>query len=214
MADFPLNMPENLNTKQFVEIHDIKDGVIILKNASLRTLLEVNSVNFDLKSTDEQTAIIQGFQNFINSLDFPLQIVIQSRRLDIKGYLTKTETVISQINNELLRIQGIEYLRFVKSLTELANIMSKKFYLTVPFYLTETVDSSKGIGERIKETFGSAQEKIKKLNDQDFAVYKAQIQQRSDLLSAGLQQMGLTSRLITDNTELIKMFTGLYNPEF
>ncbi|OGN13368.1 MAG: hypothetical protein A3C71_01425 [Candidatus Yanofskybacteria bacterium RIFCSPHIGHO2_02_FULL_43_15c] len=207
-------MPENLNTKQFVEIHDIKDGVIILKNASLRTLLEVNSVNFDLKSTDEQTAIIQGFQNFINSLDFPLQIVIQSRRLDIKGYLTKTETVISQINNELLRIQGIEYLRFVKSLTELANIMSKKFYLTVPFYLTETVDSSKGIGERIKETFGSAQEKIKKLNDQDFAVYKAQIQQRSDLLSAGLQQMGLTSRLITDNTELIKMFTGLYNPEF
>ena len=214
MADFPLNMPENLNTKQFVEIHDIKDGVIILKNASLRTLLEVNSVNFDLKSTDEQTAIIQGFQNFINSLDFPLQIVIQSRRLDIKGYLTKTETVISQIDNELLRIQGIEYLRFVKSLTELANIMSKKFYLTVPFYLTETVDSSKGIGERIKETFGSAQEKIKKLNDQDFAVYKAQIQQRSDLLSAGLQQMGLTSRLITDNTELIKMFTGLYNPEF
>ena len=207
-------MPENLNTKQFVEIHDIKDGVIILKNASLRTLLEVNSVNFDLKSTDEQTAIIQGFQNFINSLDFPLQIVIQSRRLDIKGYLTKTETVISQIDNELLRIQGIEYLRFVKSLTELANIMSKKFYLTVPFYLTETVDSSKGIGERIKETFGSAQEKIKKLNDQDFAVYKAQIQQRSDLLSAGLQQMGLTSRLITDNTELIKMFTGLYNPEF
>ena len=207
-------MPENLNTKQFVEIHDIKDGVIILKNASLRTLLEVNSVNFDLKSTDEQTAIIQGFQNFINSLDFPLQIVIQSRRLDIKGYLTKTETVINQIDNELLRIQGIEYLRFVKSLTELANIMSKKFYLTVPFYLTETVDSSKGIGERIKETFGSAQEKIKKLNDQDFAVYKAQIQQRSDLLSAGLQQMGLTSRLITDNTELIKMFTGLYNPEF
>ena len=177
-------------------------------------LIEVNSVNFDLKSADEQTAIIRGFQNFINSLDFPLQITVQSRRLDIKGYLTKTEVIVNQLDNELLRIQGVEYLRFVKSLTELANIMSKKFYLVVPFYLTETVDSSKGIGERIKETFGSAQEKIKKLNDQDFAVYKAQISQRSDLLSTGLQQMGLTSRLITDNAELIKMFTGLYNPEF
>ena len=207
-------MPENLNTKQFVDIHDIRDGVILLKNSSLRMLIEVNSVNFDLKSADEQTAIIRGFQNFINSLDFPLQITVQSRRLDIKGYLTKTEVIVNQLDNELLRIQGVEYLRFVKSLTELANIMSKKFYLVVPFYLTETVDSSKGIGERIKETFGSAQEKIKKLNDQDFAVYKAQISQRSDLLSTGLQQMGLTSRLITDNAELIKMFTGLYNPEF
>lgn len=206
--------PNNLNTKQFVEVQDIKDGILILKNASLRMLIEVNSVNFDLKSADEQTAIIQGFQNFINSLDFPLQIVIHSRRLDIKGYLTKTEAIINQIDNELLRIQGVEYLRFVRSLTELANIMSKKFYLVVPFYITEAVDSSKGIGERFKETFGSAQDKMKNFNEQDFGVYKAQIQQRGELLSAGLQQMGLTSRMIADREELVKMFYGLYNPEF
>ncbi|TSC74084.1 MAG: hypothetical protein G01um101444_381 [Parcubacteria group bacterium Gr01-1014_44] len=206
-------MPDNLNTKQFVDIQNIKDEVVILKNASLRMILEVNSVNFDLKSSDEQTAIIRGFQNFINSLDFPLQIVIQSRRLDIKGYLAKTEAIVNQIDNELLRIQGIEYLRFVKSLTELANIMSKKFYLVVPFYLTETVDSSKGFGERFKETFGSAGDKLKGLNDEDFTVYKAQIRQRSDLLSAGLQEMGLTSRTLGQE-ELIKMFYNLYNPEF
>ena len=205
--------PNNLNTKQFVDIYDIRDEVIILKNSSLRMLLEVNSVNFDLKSVDEQTAIIRGFQNFINSLDFPLQIVIQSRRLDIKNYLAKTEAIVNQIDNELLRIQGVEYLRFVRSLTDLANIMSKKFYLSVPFYLTETVDSSKGVGERLKETFGSAQEKIKGLTDQDFAVYQAQIKQRTDLLAAGLQEMGLTSRLL-GKEELIKMFYALYNPEF
>ena len=207
-------MPDkNLNTKQFVEIHDIKDEVVILKSASLRMILEVNSVNFDLKSSDEQTAIIRGFQNFINSLDFPLQIVIQSRRLDIKGYLTKTETIVNQIDNELLRIQGVEYLRFIRGLTELANIMSKKFYLVVPFYLTETVDSSKGLGERLKGTFGSAGAKLKEMSDQDFTVYKAQIQQRSDLLSAGLQQMGLSSRPL-GKEELTKMFYSLYNPEF
>ena len=207
-------MPQNnLNTKQFVDIHDIRDGVIVLKNSSLRMILEVNSINFDLKSTDEQTAIISGFQNFINSLDFPLQIVIQSRRLDIKNYLTKTEAIVSKIDNELLRIQGVEYLRFVRSLTDLANIMSKKFYLVVPFYLAETVDSSKGIGERFKETFGSAKGKIEGLTDQDFMVYQTQIKQRSDLLSTGLQEMGLVSRLL-DKEELIKMFYSLYNPEF
>ena len=206
-------MPDNLNTKQFVEIHDIKDEVVILKSASLRMILEVNSVNFDLKSADEQTAIIRGFQNFINSLDFPLQIVMQSRRLDIKGYLTKTEAVVNQIDNELLRIQGIEYLRFVRGLTELANIMSKKFYLVVPFYLTEATSSSAGFGERLKQTFGSAQNKLQTLNDQDFEIYKAQIKQRSDLLAAGLQEMGLTSRTLAKE-ELTKMFISLYNPEF
>jgi len=206
-------MPDNLNTKQFVEIHDIKDEVVILKSASLRMILEVNSVNFDLKSADEQTAIIRGFQNFINSLDFPLQIVMQSRRLDIKGYLTKTEAVVNQIDNELLRIQGIEYLRFVRGLTELANIMSKKFYLVVPFYLTEATSSSAGFGERLKQTFGSAQNKLQTLNDQDFEIYKAQIKQRGDLLAAGLQEMGLTSRTLAKE-ELTKMFISLYNPEF
>ncbi len=206
-------MTSNLNTKQFVDIHDIKESVVILKNASLRMIVEVNSVNFDLKSTDEQTAIIRGFQNFINALDFPLQIVIQSRRLDIKGYLTTTENIVNQIDNELLRIQGVEYLRFIKSLTELANIMSKKFYLVVPFYLTETVDTSKGLGERFKDTFGSSGEKLKSINDQDFPVYQAQIKQRSELLAAGLQEMGLTSRTL-EKEELIKMFYALSNPEF
>lgn len=203
----------NLNTKQFVDIHDIKEGVVILKNASLRMLIEVNSVNFDLKSADEQTAIIRGFQNFINSLDFPLQIIIQSRRLNIKSYLAKTEIIVSQLDNELLKIQGVEYLRFIRSLTELANIMSKKFYLAVPFYPAELVDSSKGLGERFKETFGPAKEKLKKMDDRDFASYKAQIQQRSDLLSAGLQSMGLTSRTL-EKEELTRMFYSLYNPEF
>src|SRR3989338_11647327 len=137
-------MPSDLNTKQFVDIHDIRDGVILLKNSSLRMLIEVNSVNFDLKSADEQTAIIRGFQNFINSLDFPLQITIQSRRLDIKGYLTKTEEIVNRIDNELLRIQGVEYLRFVRSLTELANIMSKKFYFVVSlFFFSNCINKQK-----------------------------------------------------------------------
>ena len=129
---------KDLNTKQFVDIFDIKDNVVILKNGSLRLVLEASSVNFDLKSNDEQIAIVRAFQNFLNSLDFPLQIVLHSRKLNIQNYLQQTQQIVEKVDNELLRIQGIEYIRFLKGLTELANIMSKKFYVVVPFYATES----------------------------------------------------------------------------
>lgn len=201
-----------LNTKQFVDIHDIKENVIILKNGSLRVVLEVNSINFDLKAPDEQTAILQGFQDFLNSLDFPLQIVIQSRQLNIAGYLARTQKTVEGIDNELLRIQGLEYIKFVGSLVELANAMSKKFYIVVPLYVLETPDSKRGFVENIKLMFGPAKEKIKQLEDQDFANYKEQIEQRVELVFDGLQKMGLTARLL-NTEELVNLFLALYNPQ-
>lgn len=200
------------NTRQFVDIHEIRDNVIILKNGSLRLLMEVNSINFDLKSNDEQVAIIQGFRSFLNSLDFPLQIVIHSRKLDIKDYLARTSMLVDKIDNELLRIQGIEYVKFVGGLVELANVMSKKFYVIVPFYVLETPDSPQSLLEKIKLSFGSAQEKIKALNEQDFSTYKAQAEQRAELIFDGLQGMGLTARFL-NNEELMAMFLSLYNPD-
>lgn len=202
---------KNLNTKQFVEIHDIKDGVLILKSGSLRIMLEVNSVNFDLKSTEEQTAIIKGFQNFLNSLDFPLQIVVHSRQLDIKNYLAKTQAAVDQIDNELLKIQGIEYIRFVKGLTELANIMSKKFYIIVPFYPAESGITKVGFFDSLKGIFGSAKEKIRNIEEQDFETYQSQIRQRAELIADGLQNMGLTAKTL-DKEELVNIFNSLYNP--
>lgn len=205
-------MPSNLNTKQFVDIHDIKDGIVVLKNGSLRLVLEISSINFDLKSADEQTAIISGFKDFLNALDFPLQIVVQSRKLDIKNYLEKTQETVNKIDNELLRIQGVEYLRFVRGLTELANIMSKKFYIIVPFYVLEAAASKKSFLENIKGVFGSAQEKIRVLEGGDFAAYKSQVEQRAELVSSGLQGLGLISKIL-DKEELLKIFYSLYNPD-
>ena len=200
---------KNLNTKQFVDIHDIKDGVVILKNGSLRLILKVNSVNFDLKSSDEQIAIVKAFQNFLNSLDFPLQIVVHSRQLDIKNYLAKTQELVDQLDNELLKIQGIEYLRFIRGLTELANIMSKSFYIIVPLYITEAA-SKKGLLENIKSAFGSAAQKIKSLEEQDFNLYKSQIEQRAEIITEGLRGMGLNSTTL-EKEELVSMFYKLYN---
>lgn len=125
---------KSATTRNFVEIAEIKDSVVVLKDGSLRSVVEVGSMNFELKSPDEQTAIITAFQDFLNSIDFSLQIVINSRRLDIKPYLNYLETLSQSIEHELLKIQAIEYSRFVKGLTELANIMSKKVLHRSPFY--------------------------------------------------------------------------------
>lgn len=202
---------KNLNTKQFVDIYDIKDNVVILKNGSLRLILEITSTNFDLKSGDEQVAIIKAFQDFLNSLDFPLQIVIHSRLLDIKSYLAQTQQIVDQIDNELLKIQGIEYIRFVKGLTELANIMSKKFYIVVPFYATESKEAKASFVENIKSIFKPAKEKVKELAGQDFEIYQGQVKQRAELISSGMAGMGLGSKILNKD-ELTKMFNSLYNP--
>lgn len=203
-------MASGNNTKQFIEIHDIKDNVIILKNGSLRVIMEVGSINFDLKSSDEQIAIIQGFKNFLNSLDFPLQIVIHSRQLDINDYLARTSRAVEGIDNELLRIQGMEYIKFVRGLVELANVMSKRFYVTVPFYALEATNSKRNLWESLRLAFGSSKEKIEAIEDKDFALYKAQIEQRAELIFDGLRGMGLSARFLSSE-ELTTMFAMLYN---
>lgn len=201
------------NTKQFVDILDVRDNIIVLKNGSLRLVIEVGSVNFDLKSPDEQAAIIEGFKNFLNSLDFPLQIVILSRKLNIADYLIRVGQAVETVNNELLRIQGVEYIRFVQGLVELANAMTKKFYVVIPLYVLESATAAKkGVFESFKLAFGSAKDKIKALNEADFNVYKTQIEQRAELIFDGLQSVGLNSRLL-NSEELVNLFTTLYNPE-
>ena len=113
---------------------------------------------------------------------------------------------------ELLRIQGVEYVRFVRGLVELANVMSKKFYVVVPFYVLETPDSKRGLLENIKMAFGSSKDKVKAIQDENFPTYKAQIEQRAELIFDGLQGMGLEAHYLVAE-ELVPMFTALYNPK-
>lgn len=196
-------------TKQFVEIRDIKDGVVILKDGSFRSLLEVGSINFDLKSGDEQKAVISAFQNFLNAIDFPIQIVIHSRKLDIKPYIDSLGKRIEKLDNELLRIQAFEYSRFVSGLTELANIMSKKFYVVVPFYLVEASVSKRGVLETIK-TLIKPSAAVKKLTEDQFKTYKNQLMQRVELVQGGLVGLGLRIKMLK-NEELKNIFYNLYN---
>ena len=196
-------------TKQFVDIRDIREEIVILKNGSFRSLIEVGSINFELKSQDEQTAIIQAFQNFLNSADFPVQIAVHSKKLDIKPYLEYLNKLVETIDHELLKIQAIEYTRFVSGLTELRNIMSKKFYVVVPFYIIESSNSKKGFVESLK-TMIKPSEAVKKIDEKQFESYRAQMMQRVELILEGLLGMGMSARVL-EQEELKNTFYDLYN---
>ncbi|PIR41933.1 MAG: hypothetical protein COV30_00935 [Candidatus Yanofskybacteria bacterium CG10_big_fil_rev_8_21_14_0_10_37_15] len=198
------------STKQLVEISDIVDNVVILKNGSLRTVLEVSSINFELRSDEEQVAILQNFQRFLNSIDFPLQIVMNSRKLDIENYIKIIDQAAETLTNELLKVQADEYSKFITELADLSNIMSKKFYIVVPFYVFES-PSKVGVVASLKSIFKPSSV-TNQLTPEQFETYKNQILQRVELIFDGLVGLGLKTRIL-ENEELINLFYGLYNPD-
>ncbi len=199
----------NQSTLQFVDIADIRDNVLILQNGSLRLILEVSAINFELRSEEEQSAILQNFQSFLNSVDFPIQIVMNSRRFDIDQYLKTIETTTASITNELLRVQALEYGKFVKELSTLANIMSKRFFVVVPFYVIEA-PSKQGIFDSFRNVFKS-KKVVAQIPDEKFQAYRNQLLQRAELVYDGLLGMGLRARILEQN-EIMNLFYSLYNP--
>ena len=186
--------------------------VLILKDGSLRSVISVGSINFALKSVEEQIAITSGFQDFLNALDFPVQILVSSRKLNMDIYLKSLDTLSEKLDNELLKIQAIEYARFIKGLTELGDIMSKNFYVTIPFYVIESsAAGKKSVLENIKSIFKPS-EFVKSMDDKAFMSYKTQLDQRIDLIMGGLTSMGLGTTLMKGE-ELNQLFYSFYNPD-
>ena len=197
------------STKQLVAVADIRDNVVFLKNGSLRAVIEVSATNFELKSEAEQVAILQNFQNFLNSIDFPLQIVINSRRLDIGDYLKRVDAATNALTNELLKIQAGEYAKFVKELAELANIMTKKFYIVVPFYVFET-PSKTGLFKSLTSIFKPSAA-VKQITDEQFKTYQGQLLQRVELTLDSLIGVGVKAKVL-ERDDLIKIYYEIYNP--
>lgn len=197
------------STQDLVQISDIKEEVVILKSGSLRSIIEVSSVNFELRSEEEQMAILQNFQRFLNSIDFSLQIVISSRKIVIDDYIDYVQKE-SQDMDELMKIQAAEYTRFIKELSTLANIMTKKFYVIVPFFVVANIQRA-GITKSIKSILQPAT-KSQQLSDEQFTEYRNQIIQRTELVLDGLVTLGLRARILKES-ELINLYYGLYNPD-
>ncbi len=199
----------NPTTHSIVDIADIRDNVVLLRNGSLRMVLEISAINFELRSEEEQAAIIQSFQSFLNSIDFPIQIVVGSQRYNIDEYLKTVATATEGLENDLLKIQADEYMKFVKELSTLANIMSKHFYIVVPFYIVET-GGSKGILDGLKGIFKSSSS-IASIPDEQFATYQNQLVQRAELVFDSLVGSGLRARIL-EKEELENLYYLLYNP--
>lgn len=195
-----------LTTQQFLEIDQIREGILILKNKSLRGVLMVSSLNFALKSEEEQNAIIYHFQSFLNSLDFSCQIVVQSRRLNITGYLEKLKEIEEAQKNELLRIQTREYREFIQRLVEEEVILTKSFFIIIPY----TIFEAQGI-ILSKEKFLKIS-KIPVLTEEVFQRCKNQLWQRMEFVALGLRRCGLQAVPLT-TIELIELFWSLHHPK-
>ena len=198
-------MSDKVTTQEFLPFQEIKGGVIVLKNKALRGILMVSSLNFALKSNDEQEAIIFQFQNFINSLDFSTQISVQSRRVNLTGYLEKVKTLEENQTNELLRIQTADYRRFVAKIIDRGTIMSKRFLVIIPYTLIEVEGSSsfkRLLTPKKQEEF---------IPKSAFERARTQLRQRMEFVSIGLRRCGLNSSPLT-TPELIELFWAWYHP--
>lgn len=203
------NNKENsgLSSQKYIDVEEVKNDIVVLKNRSLRAVLLVSSINFDLKSSEEQEAIIYGYQNFLNSLDFPTQILISSKRLDVDPYLSLLEEKKKSQTSELMRLQISEYGDFIKNLTEVSQIMSKSFYVVVPFYPTE--DKEGGLLSGLMDSFNKKQKITEDI--ETFETYKNQLWQRVDQIASGLNAIGIKSTVLKTE-EIIELLFSSYNP--
>ena len=192
-----------------IKIEDIKDGVVVLKDKSIRAVLMCSSINFALKSNEEQTALIYAFQGFLNSLDFPIQILIISRKFDISQYVAQLEEKQKIQQNELLRILTSEYIDFIKGLTELTNVITESFYLAVPFAQIEAKNIS--LVQKLSSVVGIGTKTVTE-EQKTFEELKAQLWQRVNFVITGLESFGIKS-VPLNTEELVELYYRLYNPE-
>lgn len=195
------------STQDFVPVQQVRDGIVVLKDGTLRAVLLASSINFALKSEDEQTAFIVQFQNFLNSLDFSCQIFVQSRMLDIRPYIATLEVQYKTQLDDLMRVQIREYIEFIKSFTEAANIMTKNFFVVVPYSPTVSVQKG-GIGKLLP--FGKKETNTAEEN-RTFEEHMSQLEQRIGIVQQGLVRTGVrTVQLGTE--EAIELLYKMFNP--
>jgi hypothetical protein len=197
--------PSHAASQNFVSVRDIRDNVVIQKNGQMTMVVLASSVNFALKSYDEQHAILQQFQQFLNTLDFSIQIHMRSRRLNIEPYLSVLTTLEGKQDNDLMRIQLREYMEFIRTFTAQVDVMSKNFFVVVSYSPTK-VNFGRGLGNLFSAKSGAAT-----ISDGIFEEERTQLEQRISLVVEGLARIGV--RTVTlGKDELAELFYHSYNP--
>ncbi len=198
----------SVSTQQYLDIAEIKDNTVVMKDGTLRAVLLVSSINFALKSEDEQNAVIDAYVRFLNNLSFTLQIVIQSRELDIDNYIQYLKSKEKEQTNKLLKVQTADYIEYIKELTSLGKIMNKRFYIVVPY--DPMTDKHKSFFSLIGEAMRPAT--VIKLKEKTFRQYQDMLERRIESVMGGLESMGVAVARL-DTQSLIELYYKTYNPE-
>jgi type IV secretory pathway VirB4 component len=193
-------------TQQFVPIERVRDGVVILKTGELRAVLITNSLNLALKSEDEQQAILLQFQTLLNTLDFPVEFFIQSRRLNIKPYMELLRARSGEVKEDLLKIQIHEYMGFITKFAEDTNIMTKHFFIVIPYF-----QEKEKIGGPSVLSFGLGGGATAADNQLSFDNARIQLEQRVATVVQGLSRFGIRAQKL-GTEEVVELFYKLFNP--
>lgn len=200
----------SLGTQMYLKISEIHDDTIVLKNGGVRAVLAVSSINFNLKSEEEQNAIIYSYQGFLNTLEFPIQIIVRSRKLDIDEYLEKLKKMGEKQTSQLMQKQTYEYVEYIAKLVEYADIMEKEFFVVVPYdpFRAQNLNMFQKFFQSLnaKDTYYA----VKQRHD-EFEQLKKGLNQRVSTVKIGLENCGLKSEQL-NTKQLIELFYNIYNP--
>ncbi len=193
--------------QDFVPVKEVRGGIMIMKNGTLAGVLLASSINFALKSEDEQNAILAQFQSFLNSLDFTVQFFMQSRKLDIRPYIALLEERYKAQTEDLMKIQVREYIEFIKTFTERANIMSKHFFVVVP-YTPPVLDIKKAVQSKL---FSSTDLSARSEKSVGFEEHRTQLEQRMSVVEQGLVRTGVRTAVL-GTEEVVELLYKEFNP--
>ena len=212
-AQLPAAAQNPSSTQNSLELSEIRDGLVIMKDGSFRAVVACKSINFDLMSSREREGIEYSYQNFLNSLNHPVQILVRSQRVDIGPYIDKLVELRRNQDNMLLNVLMDDYIGFIDVLSQEANIMDKSFFIVIPYFpagdLSNLKDQAKGFFGRV---FAKPNNTVKKIDTADYQKAKDEIKNRVDGVTSGLFQMGIQSVQLTTK-ELGELYYNFYNPD-
>lgn len=208
MASTPAPTKQQLaSTLDFMQVEEIRDSVIVLKEQQIRAIISVSSANFALKSTKEQDTIIASFQGVLNTLEEPIQILVQSRKLDLTNYIDKLKHLEDEQVNDLLKLKMQEYITYIQQMIQQINIMSKQFYVIVGF---EPIEIKTDTLSRLQRVLSPA--KYVKQDEEKFKHNRGIVMNKAENLSSKLRQLELNVRILKTE-ELIGLMYNSYNPD-
>ncbi len=206
--------PKNPNsTQNSLQLSELRDNIVIMNDGTFRAVIACKSINFDLMSDREREGVEYSYQNFLNSLNFPVQILIRSQRVDIGPYIEKLINTRRSQDNMLLGVLMDDYINFIDALAQEANIMEKSFYIVVPYFpqgdAANLIEQGKGFFGKI---FAQPQNKTTKIDTANYTKAKDELKRRVDTVTAGLFQMGVQS-IQLDTRALSELYYNYYNPD-